>query len=848
MPAPVVQSSLPALQGLRPALGLDWDGASPMELDEGPEGHGEPSHWASEATRSTSGVKWASSDRIGQPTATSRGQPTATSSAAVQRNFAVLPSDRTIQASSSHTSILIRQMAGLASRAQAAHDAEITIANSEIHRLQHEAALMREELTALRRAHGNSGEVVPRFPSGTVMPTKHMDAVLRARSTQMDADTKFVGSQSVGVGLGHDPVKPDIDTCGYVLQDESQDAETEHVVQTEIVEYSPRQMSSIPVRMREAWEIMLSEEEEARFQFAKTQSGLKMSWWRGSRIALRSSGPLEEDTADDQQTCHSGRVSRRTNSQFSVGSVRPVAVQVAGRRWVFHVALHPQSVPRVIWDLCCMLLVLYDAVTVPLQVFDLPESSAWLVVAVVGAAFWTIDVLMSCITGVYIDGELKLSLPIIIKSYARSWLVPDIGLVVLEWLACLGGNVVGVAGTTRTARYLRVLRAVRVTRLYKLLPMMQKFEDTIISASVLLVFKIMKIVVGLVLLNHAFACLWFELGVSQPDGWVQQDAFADQPQLYLYLTAMHWSLTQFHGAMTLDPGNTWERGYAAVVLVTAFVCYSAFVSTVTSLMWQIHMLQQTRMTLKQQLHQFLEAQHLSSRLLVRLKRFIRVHGAEVHKKQQHNAFLDLLPETLLKDVHVEVRMPTLASHNFFADIIANHKRAAAALCHGAAREVLPVSGDIIFQEGDEASCMYFLVDGVMQYTLYSICKIHDRTSNGSIDVGVRLSRESAGRSSTASTDSKLSFAERPSCQPPQEMTKGSWVSEAVLWLPWEHLGEFFALTPASMVLVEHASFASILTQHREQHVRAVLYARRYIEHARAHGWAEILPQLHSNCA
>merc|ERR1712203_233172 len=123
-------------------------------------------------------------------------------------------------------------------------------------------------------------------------------------------------------------------------------------------------------------------------------------------------------------------------------------------------------------------------------------------------------------------------------------------------------------------------------------------------------------------------------------------------------------MTQFNGTMQVEPRTWTERLFAVTVLVLALVVCAGFISTVTSILLQIESLHSSRTGLQQQMHEFLEEKAISTRLVVRLRRFIRTQGVMKIKKQRENIFLDFLPETLLLDVRAETRIPSVVMHHF----------------------------------------------------------------------------------------------------------------------------------------------------------------------------------------
>merc|ERR1712048_626235 len=100
--------------------------------------------------------------------------------------------------------------------------------------------------------------------------------------------------------------------------------------------------------------------------------------------------------------------------------------------------------------------------------------------------------------------------------------------------------------------------------------------------------------VGMVMINHVLSCVWYAVGthaaiVEGEVGWVKSFLELDHPAttwadskatIYLYLTSLHWTVTQFQGTSDILPGDSLsERLTAVLVVMSAFVIFSWYVSS-----------------------------------------------------------------------------------------------------------------------------------------------------------------------------------------------------------------------------------------------------------------------------
>lgn len=179
----------------------------------------------------------------------------------------------------------------------------------------------------------------------------------------------------------------------------------------------------------------------------------------------------------------------------------------------------PSSKIQILWSLIGSLLIVWDLITIPLELFDVQSLINFLVqVGRFSFAFWVVDVPLHAIFGVEIDGHLELRPRVLMRRYIRSWLPIDVlvlsidaALIVLQEIQ----NAQPEGSPVRSARYLRTLRLLRLLRLLRVAKLQQ--ELTLLANNFLstYAFMVMKVVSGLLMIlavNHILACCWYGLG------------------------------------------------------------------------------------------------------------------------------------------------------------------------------------------------------------------------------------------------------------------------------------------------------------------------------------------------
>lgn len=456
------------------------------------------------------------------------------------------------------------------------------------------------------------------------------------------------------------------------------------------------------------------------------------------------------------------------------------------------VVINPDSLKRVYWICVTMGMVTYDMLVTPLMVgFDIYENPHVKSMARVTAVYWTIDMLLSFFIG-YHDKNCKLEMDPAKTAmrYAKNWMVFDMFMLVADWtfIILIGSqrarNAGGILKMMRLLRMLRFTTFLRVLRIPKTARAMRRFFGHSEYAS--LTIGILGHLFGILLLNHIIACAWCFLGVSYSPGWVETYE-QDSPMVGRYLTALHWSLTQFTPAtMQVQPQNIWERIFAVAVLLFALVSFSSFVSSITNLMTHLRNLRTSELKQFVQLDSYLRQNSISLCLAVRIRRFLEhISQQKGGIKESDVDLLGKLSKPLQMELRFEVHSPLLSRHLFFMCFSNTSQAVMQRLCTEAIHTVQLSAGDALFTTADAATCMHFVSVGVLIYTLQN---------------------------------TKL-----------PESVSGKWFCESVLWTPWEHRGNMRALTESSLLQMDAEKFRRILNKNRSALHFPASYACEVVE-------------------
>mmetsp|Transcript_57901 Transcript_57901/g.130857 ORF Transcript_57901/g.130857 Transcript_57901/m.130857 type:complete len:788 (-) Transcript_57901:152-2515(-) len=463
--------------------------------------------------------------------------------------------------------------------------------------------------------------------------------------------------------------------------------------------------------------------------------------------------------------------------------------------------IHPESRPRLAWDVLGMLVLFYDLVSIPLLFAFTFEETPFLTFAKwFTVLFWTTDMGWSSVTGFYRknDGVPVLNLVKIWRNYAMSWFFLDIAIVGVDWILIAFNtsgkdNANSPMKTGRLLRALRILRIVRLLRLAKLQKIIRMFQDRVDSEYLTILFNVCKLLIMIIAINHIVACAWYKLGSadfsSGESSWTSVEFQQEETILYKYMTSLHWSLTQFTPAsMSVNPQNVTERIFAVVILLFAMVVFSSFVSSITGAMTNLRNLGAKQSTQFWTLRKYFRQQRISMELSRRVFRYVNavLMTAQTQIKENEVELLHLLSQPLKSEVQTELYNRGMHLHPFMMAVAKRSKAVMRKICLTAISATSVSKMDVVFTNGEAARFMYFLTRGALAYV----------RSNGT--------------------------------EVPMTLRVGHWCCEAVLWTEWLHHGHLFARKETDLLKLSAQKFQTVASEHPSEMAFYQQYAAEFV--------------------
>lgn len=440
--------------------------------------------------------------------------------------------------------------------------------------------------------------------------------------------------------------------------------------------------------------------------------------------------------------------------------------------------LHPTSKKKQMLDLLGIAFLVKDLVFVPLQIFIAKNktiANSYDDYAIpferIAAVFWTIDIIVSFITGYYTsEGFLELRLRHIVPRYLRTWFILDVSLILLDWLTVFLGILTDF-GFLRSGKIIaRFLRICRLVRFRKFNHFIKKVLERIPSEYTQTFWEVCQVMVLIIILNHYIACGWYGLtrlaGVETT--WldrIHEDYRNENPDSiwYLYTTSLHWSLTQFTPAsMEVVPQNTTERCYNLLIIIIGVVAFSSLISSITGAMTYMRIINQETTKMNAALQEFFIENDITQDLASRIWH-CRPH--EIRRAEKMRLMTDLsvfntLPDNLRHDLLCELYVPKVSLHPMFFKLNYVDADALGAICAFGIEYTDFADVQEQYQRGKTMLHMFFVLEGVLEYSISSIASVQEKVV----------------------TDTKQLSSSMSSIAQTNTVQSNQWACEVALWL------------------------------------------------------------------
>lgn len=388
-----------------------------------------------------------------------------------------------------------------------------------------------------------------------------------------------------------------------------------------------------------------------------------------------------------------------------------------GSRWVSS----PQSAVQMTWALISCLLISWDLLTIPMEVFDDEDFTNFLRYVSFGSlSFWLLDMPLHFVFGVQRGGIVELRPQVLCKVYLRTWFPVDFLIISIDIAVILMEAFVdrSVGGALRSMRFLRSLRALRLIRLLRVAKLQRELSllaNRFLSTYVFMVMRIVAALMVMLSINHIIACCWFSVGArGAQNSWIENFNLQEAGIFESYIISLHWSLTQFTPSTNnIAPANEVERLFAVFVILFAMGCFSSFVGSITATVNALRSIQATKIKQNNQVLSFFAERSVSLDLYRKVQYVIRTEKLTDDPVMERDvALLKLLPQRFRKQLHEEMYLGILMNLKFWPSGVKTREGIfLTEVCHLAMEEEVVRKFQDVFLPGTECQHAYLIEQG-----------------------------------------------------------------------------------------------------------------------------------------
>lgn len=453
--------------------------------------------------------------------------------------------------------------------------------------------------------------------------------------------------------------------------------------------------------------------------------------------------------------------------------------------------LHPDSVYKAFWVMGCVILLLYDVVTVPVSIcFQSEDTAVTKTIDMISLLYWTLDIPVTFLTGVPTTKHVEMRVRYIAMMYIRRWFFFDLLIVVPEYIALLftefPGSHLTILRLLRWGRLMRLLRLTRLLRLARLQAALRKLALYFHLSKVYV--ELTRGLLGLTLMLfggiHIISCAWYGFGSNFEEGWIRANGLQSAGTARLYIVSMHWTCNRLYGMMSsyrleTDP-ETFLDSFLTLLSLAVVAYYFGNVTAIVFVRSQSAPLNLWKASCA-----FTARHNISLVVSMRVEKALETShylcAGEIAKEE--TMLLDAIPASVKKDLIFESRVRYAVTNLFMKAMANDHERLLRDICNQAMTSEVIVEAEVVFADGDAGHSMRFVTSGTFEYERAMMT---------------------------------------------QQVQSRDSVSEAVLWTNWVHAGTLVALGESVVLNLNEKKLGKVVVDNVEASKYAVRYAKHFV--------------------
>ncbi|CAD8152036.1 unnamed protein product [Paramecium octaurelia] len=413
----------------------------------------------------------------------------------------------------------------------------------------------------------------------------------------------------------------------------------------------------------------------------------------------------------------------------------------------FWLVLSPDSSLKLLWDFFCMILILYEIITIPIRIsFDIEVSAEF--GYVITAAF-LFDIILTFNTAVYLNGNINYTYKAIAVDYFKLWFWIDV-VASFPYDMVFNAALIGEAGDEvnessdnlkkstqilRVLKFFRFVKVIRLLRLAKLKAIMDKIEDYFSDSSIIqTIGSFLKLCAFVLFWSHWLGCIFHFIGQSEDTSynWLSIYGLYDEPWEIRYVNSVYWAVTTMItvGYGDLSPQTPLERLFGVFFLLIACGVFSFTMNTIGNTMQQLSQKQDQYQKRISEINIYMAKVKIPKQLQNKVRRYLQ-YIWDSHRSTNLESICSNLSLSLKYEFTIQVNGTILASYKLLCETFS---RKLIIELTQILKEQTIQPDEYVFLEDEPKNeqILYFIQEGQINIVLIKTRQIVARLSNKQI--------------------------------------------------------------------------------------------------------------------